>query len=256
MNSSFCFRLLVTRMYLRPVHAEHDVTTLQSFIKKNALGILTTALASPNFPLLQSTHIPWVYDINKDKEGEEKEQEDGSDLGMLRGHLARNNPHAKALLEAICDSNTMTLQEEVMVLFNAPHDSYVTPQYYVQTKPRTGKVVPTWNYAAAQIYGIATIYAKDQHFILQQVTDLTDQEESKSGKEKSWKVKDAPEKYIDLLSKAIIGIEIKVTRLEGKYKMSQELEKEDRQGVIDGFESTQTEVGRAIAQIVRERDPS
>lgn len=233
-------------MYLRPVHAENDIAALQSFIKSNALGILTTALVSPNFPFLQSTHIPWVYDV---------EESDG-ELGVLRGHLARNNPHAKALIEAISGSCSANLQEEVMVLFSAPHHSYVTPQYYVETKPTTGKVVPTWNYAAAQVYGTATIYNKDQEFILQQVNDLTNQEENRNGKEKSWKVKDAPEKYVDLLSKAIIGIEINITGLEGKYKMSQELAKVDRQGVIDGFEAMQTDLGRAMAQTVRERGPS
>jgi transcriptional regulator len=233
-------------MYLREVHAEKSIPALQAFIQQNPLGIFTTALASPNFPLLQCTHIPWVYDIDVDN---------GS-LGELRGHLARNNPHAKALLEAIKASDSSELQDEVMILFNAPHHSYVTPQFYVQSKPADGKVVPTWNYAAAQVYGRATIYSTDSEFILKQVNDLTDQEEAREGKSEVWKVADAPEKYIQILSKAIIGIKIDVTRLEGKYKMSQESSREDRQGVIDGFEARQTELGRAIAKTVRERGTS
>jgi transcriptional regulator len=228
-------------MYLREVHAEKDIATLQSFVLENPLGILTTAITSSKYPLLQCTHIPWVYDVN----------EEG--LGVLRGHLARNNPHAKAMIEAIAGFNTALLQEEVMVLFNAPHHSYVTPQFYVQSKPADGKVVPTWNYAAAQIYGRATIYSKDSEFILQQVNDLTDQEEAREGKERTWKVEDAPERYINLLSKAIIGIKIEVTRLEGKYKMSQEMGAEDRQGVIDGFEAKKTDLGRAMAKTIKER---
>ncbi|UZJ55534.1 hypothetical protein CBS101457_004854 [Exobasidium rhododendri] len=229
-------------MYLREVHAEHSVPALQAFIQQNPLGIFTTALASSKYPLLQCTHIPWVYDVN----------EDG--LGVLRGHLARNNPHAKALLEATKGSPSGVLEEEAMILFNAPHHGYVTPQYYVQSKPANGKVVPTWNYAAAQIYGKATVYSDDDSdFILQQVNDLTDQEEAREGAAKPWKVKDAPDRYIQLLSKAIIGLKIDVVRIEGKYKMSQEMGVEDRQGVIDGFVAKDTDLGRAIAQSVRER---
>lgn len=229
-------------MYLRAVHAENDIAALQSFIKENSLGILTTALASSKYPLLQCTHIPWVYDT----------KEDGR-LGVLRGHLARNNPHAKAMIEVTEDSSSPILRDEVMVLFNAPLHSYVTPQFYVESKPADGKVVPTWNYAAAQIYGRASIYLKDSEFILQQVNDLTDQEEAREGKAFKWKVNDAPEKYIQALSKAIIGIEIEVTRLEGKYKMSQEMGTKDRKGVIDGFEAKQTDLGRAMAKTVKER---
>lgn len=226
-------------MYLRPVHAEADEAALKAFVRDNPLGILTTALASSSHPLLQSTHIPWVYDA-----GEEG-------LGSLRGHIARNNPHAKALLEAA--QNGGAIDPEVMVLFQAPHHSYVTPQYYVETKPTTGKVVPTWNYAAAQIYGRATIHATDTAFLMRQVDDLTRQEEGRDEKRTPWKVSDAPERYVDLLAKAIVGISIEVTRLEGKYKMSQEMGEADRLGVVRGFEGQGTEAGRAMAQMVHER---
>lgn len=232
-------------MYLRPVHAETDVPKLIEFVQDNPLGIFTTALPSDNFPLLQSTHIPWIYDVDKDA------------LGEIRGHIARNNPHAKALLEAIKKSSSPIIDTEVMVLFNAPHHSYVTPQFYVESKPSSGKVVPTWNYAAAQIYGKATIYADSEvasQFILKQVEDLTIQQESKDEKKKvPWKVSDAPNRYIELLSKAIIGISIKVDRLEGKYKMSQEMGEKDRMGVIDGFEAMESETGKAMAKMVKER---
>jgi transcriptional regulator len=229
-------------MYLRADHAETDVGALKTFVQENSLGIITTALQSTNFPLLQCTHIPWVYDVT----------EDG--LGVLRGHMARNNPHAKALIEASSRSSESTLDTEVMVLFNAPHDSYVTPKYYVETKPTTGKVVPTWNYAAAQIYGKATIYPSDVNFIMKQVDDLTQQQESRGeSRTTPWKVTDAPSKYVDILLKAIIGIQIEVTRLEGKFKMSQEMGEKDRQGVVDGFRAMKSEKGEALAQLVKER---
>jgi transcriptional regulator len=238
-------------MYLRPAHAETDVSNLKAFIRDNPLGIFTTSLSSPNFPLLQSTHIPWVYDFDIDNDDQ---------LGVIRGHMARNNPHAKALIEAVNSSSPSSnaIDTEVMLLFNAPHNSYVTPQFYVETKPSTGKVVPTYNYAAAQIYGKATIYADASseaasQFIMQQVDDLTKQEEGRDAEKKPWKVSDAPSSYVDILSKAIIGISIEVTRLEGKYKMSQEMGVKDRVGVVNGFEAMGTENGMAIAKMVRER---
>lgn len=146
-----------------------------------------------------------------------------------------------------------------MVLFNAPHHSYVTPKFYTKTKPESGKVVPTWNYAAAQVYGTATVYVDSKadstiEFLDKQIRDLSKKaEEEIMGHQKPWQVDDAPEKYIELLRKNIIGIEIKVTSLGGKYKMSQEMGVEDREGVAKGFEDMKTEAGCWIAKTVRER---
>jgi transcriptional regulator len=245
-------------MYLRAIHAEPSIPSLRNFIRDNPLGILITALPSPNFPTIQCTNIPWVLDV--------ADEDSETELGKLRGHMARPNPHSKALIEAIqahAPSNG-SLEQEVSVLFNGPVHAYVTPKFYVETKPATGKVVPTWNYSAVQVYGKATILF-DSHnedtssFLQKQISDLTKHSEETimhhTGGENlpAWEVSDAPPRFVELLKKNIIGIEIDITRLEGKYKMSQEMDKGDRDGVIKGFESLGTENGLKMARTVEER---
>ena len=150
------------------------------------------------------------------------------------------------------------------MLFNGPVDSYVTPRFYTSTKPDTGKVVPTWNYSAVQVYGAATVFfdAGDEHtgaYLQRQICDLTRLSEggimnfTGGNHARAWEVGDAPCSYIELLKKSITGIEIEVKRLEGKYKMNQEMGKDDRQGVVEGFEALGTEHGRAMARTVKER---
>jgi transcriptional regulator len=243
-------------MYLRAIHAEPSIPALKAFLAANPLGLLTTALTSsdPSIHFLQTSHIPWVLD--------DASPSDDS-LPTLRGHIARQNPQAKVLIEhadASASSNTpSTLTQEVLVLFNAPHHSYVTPKFYTKSKPEHGKVVPAWDYAAAQVYGTATVYTDSKadstiQFLDKQIRDLSNKGETEiMGHEKPWTVDDAPERYIEMLRKNIIGIEIKVTSLGGKYKMSQELHEEDREGIAKGFEGMQTETGDWMAKTMRER---
>ena len=124
-------------MYLRTVYAEHDIPTLREFIRKTPLGIITTAIDVPSsdFPFLQSSHIPWVLDVPADATE--------TDLGRLRGHMARANPQVKAMIAELTSSGQRTLSRDVLVLFNAPAHHYVTPKFYTETKPATGKVAPT-----------------------------------------------------------------------------------------------------------------
>ena len=246
-------------MYLRAVHAEPDIQALQDLIRDNPLGILTTAISSPNYPLLQSSHIPFVIDADGEPSSE--------NLGRLRGHLARQNPHSKAIIEALqsATSKDNILEQEVMVLFTTPIHHYVTPKFYTETKPATGKVVPTWNYAAAQVYGKAKIFfdaSSDETsgFLGKQTDDLTVQAETKimnhtgeDGMPAPWKVSDAPDRYIDLLTKAIIGIEVTIDRLGGKFKMSQEMGDSDTDGIVQGFSNLESDVGRGMAELVEHR---
>ena len=227
-------------MYLRAVHAEFDIPALRNFIRNNPLGIFITSLQSSNFPTIQCTHIPWILDVD--------DEDSETELGQLRGHLARANPHCKALVEAI----------------NGPVHSYVTPKFYTETKPNTGKVVPTWNYSAVQVYGKAKIFFDSQNqgtglFLQKQINDLTKHSEETimdhTGGETlpAWEVSDAPPRFIELLQKSIVGIQINIDRLEGKFKMNQELGKGDRQGVVEGFDSLGTEEGHKMARTVEER---
>ncbi|KAL1635330.1 hypothetical protein SLS56_001753 [Neofusicoccum ribis] len=242
-------------MYLRAAHAERHIPSLRAFIRANPLGIFTTAIDSPSFPFLQSSHIPWILDVGND--------DSETELGVLRGHMARANPQAKALMEHLKSENgdsdlPQKLTRDVMILFNGPVHHYVTPKFYAETKPDTGKVVPTWNYSAVQAYGKLTVYYNSKaqstsDFLDKQIAELSHQSETRiMGYEKPWKVDDAPSSFVDALKKAIIGIEIEITDLGGKWKMSQEMKEGDRQGVINGFEALGSEEGKKIAETVRE----
>lgn len=247
-------------MYLRTVHAEHHIPTLHDFIRANPLGIFTTAIDSSSHPLIQSSHIPWILDV--------QDETSETELGVLRGHMARANPQSKAIIENLTSSPSkasspsapQTLEKDVLILFNAPAHHYVTPKFYKETKPSTGKVVPTWDYMAVQVYGQATIYfdtgAESAAFLTKQLADLSQYSEMQiMGYERPWQVGDAPASYVALLQKAIVGIEVRITDMGGKWKMSQELSQGDREGVVEGFKSLGSEVALQIAKVVRERAP-
>lgn len=242
-------------MYLRPVHTEHDISTLQALIEQVQLGVLVTALPGPSgAPTIQSSHIPWVLDKddNTSTDGE-------TAYGVLRAHMALANPQAKALVACAKEEDGWLVEHEVMVLFTG-HDHYITPQFYTETKPQTGKVVPTWNYESVAAYGKARIYhprAKQQpetnDFLDKQLNRLTEQAETQQTKLPTcWKVSDAPTSYVQRLKGAIVGVEIRIERLEGKWKMSQEVGEGDRAGVVDGL-MKEGETGEAVARIVQAR---
>jgi predicted FMN-binding regulatory protein PaiB len=251
-------------MYLRKVHAEAQIAVLQQLIRENPLGILTTAIKSSLYPLIQSSHIPFILDVPETPDG-------ATSNGILRGHLAKQNPQAKALMEALTavqnehGHHIRELSEEVLILFNGPYHHYITPKFYIETKPETGKVVPTWDYSAAQAYGKIRVYCDSKSeetgsFLQQQLEDLSRHAETSIMGHtgglglSAWAVSDAPVSYIEIMKKNIIGIEIEIERLEGKFKMSQELGEGDRDGVIQGFENLGTEVGLGVARTVRERN--
>jgi transcriptional regulator len=246
-------------MYLREVHADAHVPTLRQFIRANSLGIFLTTIPSESYPLIQLTHIPWVLDV-EDNASE-------TDLGILRGHMARANPQSKNIIDTLKALDSTHLSQEVSILFNGPANHYITPKWYVETKPATAKVVPTWDYSAVQVYGTATVYydskaPETSEFLGKQIRDLTNQSErevmgytGEGSMPEPWAVEDAPERYVNLLKGAIIGVEVKITRLEGKFKMSQELDQGDRQGVINGLNEMQSEVPREVARTVEARSP-
>lgn len=142
--------------------------------------------------------------------------------GTLRAHMARANPHWRDLIDLT----------ECLVVFQGP-EGYVTPSWY-PGKTETQKVVPTWNYATVHAWGKPSI-TEDSGWLRRQLNDLTSWHESP--RPLPWAIDDAPENYIATQMKAIIGIEIPVTRIEGKWKMSQNKDAADRQGVIDGMHS-------------------
>ncbi|KAE8166928.1 transcriptional regulator PAI 2-type [Aspergillus tamarii] len=247
-------------MYNQPVYAEARPEELYHFIRDNPLGILTTAIPSTLYPLLQSTHIPWILDPPS--------QGNGTTKARLRGHIARQNPQSKAIVDSLMTSNSPSgspLSQEVMILFTSPHHHYVTPKFYTETKPITGKVAPTWNYSTVQVYGTLTAYfdpdVKDTgEFLDQQLRDLSDHCErdimgftGTEGREEAWVVDEAPEGYLRVLKRNIVGLSVEVERIEGKVKMSQERKPGDREGVVEGFERLGTDTAKEVAKLVKLR---
>lgn len=231
-------------MHLLTAHAEFDLVRLQQFIRRNPLGLFTTAVPHPTIPLLQTSHIPFLLDTP-----------DPAQPGVLRGHIARANPQFKALVEALAESDEY--DQEVLILFQEPVHHYITPKSYVETKPSTGKVVPTWDYLAVQAYGkLKVLHRKDDAsrgpFLAQQLHDLSTKHEVDQGHTQPWQVSDAPEPYVELLKKAIAGIEITLTRVEGRFKMSQDKKDGDLDGVIETFKAKKTPVGDRMAEMIEE----
>jgi transcriptional regulator len=166
---------------------------------------------------------------------------DDGELGLLRGHVARGNP--------VWQSHRVDL--DAMAVFQGPQE-YITPSYYA-TKAETGKVVPTWNYATVHAYGPLRVI-EDPAWLRRFVEQLTDRHEAGLPSRRArWKVSDAPEPFIDGLLRAIVGIEMPLTRLEGKWKVSQNRPAEDRAGVADGLGESDDPRTQAMATLVRDR---
>jgi transcriptional regulator len=146
----------------------------------------------------------------------------GGEHGILRAHLARGNKQLDALREGT----------EALVVFQGP-ECYVTPSWY-PSKAEHGKVVPTWNFAMAQVRGKPQVF-DDANWVRAQIDEMTSNHESK--RERPWKVSDAPDDFIAAQLQAIVGIEIPIRTIEGKWKVSQNRLPYDRQGVIDGLKA-------------------
>lgn len=140
-------------------------------------------------------------------------------LGTLQAHLARANGQWKDL-----DG------QQVLVVFQGPL-SYVSPSFY-ETKKETGKVVPTWNYVMVQARGMARIHA-DSAWLGRQIEALTSRHESR--RDQPWAVGDAPPPFIESQLRGIIGVEIVIEAIEGKWKVSQNRPEADRRGVAEGL---------------------
>jgi transcriptional regulator len=138
--------------------------------------------------------------------------------GVLRGHVARANTVWKA------DDGA------ALAIFLGPH-AYVSPSWY-PSKAATGKAVPTWNYITVHARG-AIRWIQDGDWLRNHVTALSDTHEA--GRAEPWKVGDAPASYIDGLLRAIVGFELTIEKLEGKYKLSQNRDVADREGVRDAY---------------------
>jgi transcriptional regulator len=191
-------------MYQPPAFRETRVEVMHDLIRRYPLGLVVSAgpgglMASPLPFLLDPGPEPW---------------------GTLRAHLARANPHAAQLAQAA----------ECMVLFRG-EQGYVSPAWYA-TKAATGQVVPTWDYAVVQARGAPRI-VEQADWLTRQLEGLTAAQESQ--RQPAWSPGDAPEAFLRAQMAAIVGLEIPIADLEGKWKMSQNRSAEDRAGVIQGL---------------------
>jgi transcriptional regulator len=209
-------------MYRPSLFREDRVEVQHALIRANPLGLLITAGAGG----LIANPVPIVVD------------DDGTDYGTLRLHLARANPQVAELASV----------NECLVVFQGPQ-AYVTPTWY-PTKQASGKVVPTWNYATVHAWGTPTLI-EDPAWLRRQIDDLTGLLEDP--RPEPWQVDDAPAPFVAAQLRGIVGVEIPISRLEGKWKMSQNRPEVDKLGVVDGFRE-QGEAGVELAALVAERN--
>lgn len=156
-------------------------------------------------------------------------------FGTLRGHVARANPVWRDLARDV----------EALAIFHGP-DAYVTPSWY-PTKKEHGRAVPTWNYAAVHACGTLRVI-DDAAWLRAQLEELTAQHEAAFAE--PWSVRDAPPDYLDKMIGAIVGIEIVIAKLSGKWKMSQNQPAQNRAGVIQGLRERAEPDAMEIAALI------
>jgi transcriptional regulator len=189
-------------VYVPPLFEQDRVDVLHEAIRNTRLATLVTLTPDG----LIASHVPMLL------------EPDPAPYGTLIGHLARPNGQARGAVG------------EALAIFQGP-EAYITPSWY-ETKRQTGKVVPTWNYVAIHAYGTVEFF-DDKERLREVVTRLTERFETPRAA--PWAVSDAPADFIDGMLRGIRGFAMPISRLEGKWKMSQNRPAEDRAGVIDGL---------------------
>jgi|SRR5450830_23119 len=205
-------------MYLPSHFDEQRPALLHAVLRQHPLGLLITQSTTGE---LAANPIPFLLDVDPD-----------GGPGILRGHVARANP---VWQEARTDS-------DALVVFQGPQ-TYISPSLY-PSKVDTGKAVPTWNYIMVQARGRVTVI-DDGDWLHAFVTRLTTQHETTRAA--PWAVSDAPPDYVKSMLRAVVGIEIKLRTLQGKWKVSQNRSRADQDGVIAGLQSQGGEDAGALA---------
>ncbi len=203
-------------------HRNENLPELHALIRARVFGLLISNGAGG----IVANSVPFVLDPT------------ASSLGALKLHVARANPQWRDLQEP----------PDALVVFQGC-DHYITPSWYA-TKRDTGKVVPTWNYTMVQARGRAKVM--DDAWLAQQIEELTRALELR--REQPWAVGDAPADFIAMQRRAIVGIEIEIVDIRGKWKASQNRSAADRAGVVAGLEALGDAEAQAMAQIVAPRE--
>jgi len=209
-------------MYQPPHFREDSLAVQHALMRAHPLGLLVTLGGSG----IVANPLPFVLDAQ------------ASPKGTLKAHLSRANTQWQDFDPA----------QEVLVVFQGP-EAYITPSWYA-AKREHGKVVPTWNYAIVQAYGRMHVI-DDPSWLLQQITAMTDVQEA--AQPEPWAVDDAPAPFVAAQLKGIVGVEIEITRIEGKWKVSQNRSEADRLGVAAGLRLAQDDDSRHMADLVDSR---
>jgi transcriptional regulator len=205
-------------MYEVAAFRETRVEVMQALIRAHPLATLVSVVDG----IAEANHLPLMIDL------------DPQPNGSLRGHVARANPLWR-----------QSPQGEVLAVFQGPQ-AYVTPSWY-PSKREHGRVVPTWNYAVVHARGPLVVH-DDRDWLRDLVSRLTDARET--GLPRPWGVGDAPADYIERMLEAIVGIEIPVRSIEGKWKVSQNRAQADRDGVAAGLRERGTPEAEAMARLI------
>lgn len=211
-------------MYMPAHFEEKDQGVLRALVAAHPLGSWVTLQSGR----LAVDHVPFLLDPAR------------GEFGTLVGHVARANPVWREFAPAV----------ESVIVFQGP-EAYVTPSWYA-SKRQHGKVVPTWNYAVVHAHGFPRAI-EDRVWLHALVSRLTDTHERP--RPAPWQVTDAPADYVESLLRAIVGIEIPLTRLVGKWKVSQNRPAADREGVAAGLAEQASADARAMAPLVRAHVP-
>lgn len=211
-------------MYTPKLNREEDLPTLHQFIRENPLCTLVTLMGTD----LVASHLPVVL----------HERELG--FGVMRGHLARANSQWK----------NFSPEVQALAIFTGPQH-FISASWYPGKKIH-GEEVPTWNYTAVHAYGNLRVI-EDPDWLLEHLKSLVDQSEVIA--EVPWKVTDAPPRFISVEMRNIIGIELDITRVEGKWKVSQNRNDEDAAGVVAGLQSLNTHESNVMCGLVQQRRP-
>jgi transcriptional regulator len=205
-------------VYLPPAFTETREEILVAHIEQHDFGLLVTqgsaGLIASQIPFLIARRDGQLY---------------------LEGHIALANPQG-AELDGAAD---------VLAIFAGPH-AYISPSWY-----QAGPAVPTWNYATVHAYG-ATRRIDDADWLRDLVDRLSRRHEAREAA--PWRMDGLPEPYIASMLTGIVGVEIAVSRLEGKFKLSQNRPAADRPRIIAALERREDPESRAVAQLMRERE--
>lgn len=212
-------------MYVPAHFEENRPEVLQALIADQPLGALVTV--GPQG--LDANHVPFEFDATRGPHG------------TLRAHVARANPVWQEAAAA----------PDALVIFQGPA-AYVSPTWY-PSKQATHRQVPTYNYMVVHAHGRIVVH-DDESFLRGLVARLTRKMEA--GEAQPWKMGDAPPDYIQQMLGAIVGIEIEVTRIVGKWKLSQNKEAADRRGASDTLLARESDAQQAVGQAMRDAPPA